>query len=396
MRDQLIGVFETLMRQMMQDKVLRMAERREQALQLAPVARPDGRLKVMFVTSRITQVLQYTTCGLARAFESLGHEVLISIERSPLEQSYEYEVIREYLDFAPDMIVIIDHLRNDWLHPDVTHVAWFQDLMPPLAERQQLNVRPSDLVYSASVELDGYLHACGVEQVHRQSFCIDDGVFHPPLQDKRRERIVFVGSAYAPKVTDGPKTLDLGHALRARVEQGEVFSRAEIEVLADEAGVDREQAYWVLYHFLTRDLIVHWLCKHLPDLGIDVEIYGRYWDNDPLVAPYYRGEIEHGDKLAELYRTSRFALVCHPFELNSQRLAEVAACGCVPVVYDCRRVADAPHWDEQCLFFKTEAELTEMFERRPPLPDPTPIAHGKTYREFAQKVLQQHRDRVEG
>lgn len=393
-RDQLIGVFETLMQQVMHDKLRRMAERREQARKLAPTAGPGEPLKVMLVTSRITQVLQFTTFGMARAFESLGHEVCVSIERSPLEQSHEYEVIQEYIDFAPDVVFIIDHLRNDWLHPDVTFVAWYQDLMPPLQEREQLSVRANDQIYSASVELDGYLHDCGVEQVHRQGFCIDSAVFHPPVQARRRNRIVFVGSAYAPKVTDGPKVMALGHALRKRVEQGEVFSRSEIETMADAAGVDREQAFWVLYHFLTRDLIVHWLCKHLPGLGIEVEIYGRYWANDPVVAPYYRGEIEHGEALAELYRSSRYALVCHPFEINSQRLAEVSACGCIPVVYDCRRVATRPHWDEQCLFFNTEQELCALLVDEPPVRDLGQIAAGRTYQDFARKIVQQHRSRL--
>lgn len=65
-------------------------------------------------------------------------------------------------------------------------------------------------------------------------------------------------------------------------------------------------------------------------------------------------------------------------------------------MYDCRKVADAPHWDEQCLFFKTEQALCALFEQEQPLLDPTPIAEGKCYRAFATRLIQQHLSRQAG
>ena len=392
---QLLGVFDNLIRQTMLDRNKRFLERMRQARELAPSGTRD-RFKVMLVTTRVTQVLQFETYDLARAFESLGHEVLVAIEPNAMEQLFEYELLMTYLDFAPDVFVIINHVRNRWLHPDVSHVIWFQDLMKPLVSGEQIHLRDNDQVYSATVELDSYLQTCGVDNVQRQSFCVDTSVFHPPASASRRRRIVFVGSAYAPKVSEGPRTREMAQELVPRIAEGEVFSRAEIEEMADRIGVEHEQAFWVLYHFLTRDQVVHWMCERLPAMGIEVEVYGRYWGDDPVVSPYFHGEIAHGHSLADLYRDSMFALVCHPFDLNSQRLGEVAACGCIPVVYDCRSVAEAPHWDEQCLFFKTAAELARLFEGALPTCDPAPIAERNSYRRFAETILQRRAQQMKG
>ena len=388
-RHELVRVFQELMTQTLDDKKQRFTERCRRARQLAPQGDPKS-LRVLLATTRTTQVLQYATFGLARAFESLGHAVHVAIERNPMEQMVEYYLVREYLDFAPDVFIIINHLRNQWIHPDVTHVAWYQDLMPALSSGEALAVRENDQIYSATVELDDHLRACGIDDFERQSFCVDAAVFHPPEIDHRRQRIVFVGSAYARQVADGPRTEEMKRYLLPRVENGKVYSRTEIEELAERMNVSREQAFWNLYHYLTRDVIVHWMCQRLPALGLEVEVYGRYWDRDPLVAPFFCGEVEHGDALGDLYRDSRFALVCHPFDLNSQRLAEVAACGCIPVVYDCRRVAELPHWDDECLFFKTPDELVRLFESEPTC-DPAPIAERNSYMHFARRILRRHR-----
>jgi len=388
----LLDVFKQLMSQTTQDKTRLFSERLQRARELSP---PGGGkcLKILLATSRYSQVLQFETSDLARAFESLGHDVHVAIEGNAMEQMFEFELVKTYLDFNPDIFIVINNLRNQWIHPDVCHVVWFQDVMQPLVEAKPMAVRDNDQVYSASVELDGYLHNCGVQKPLTQRFCVDTSVFFPPRDDQPRKRIVFVGSAYAPKLSAGPKLREMTQMLMPDIERGKVFSRQEIEAMADRAGVNREQAFWILYHYLTRDHVVRWMCQQLPSKGIEVAVYGRYWRDDAVVAPYFLGEITHGEALADQYRASRFALVCHPFEMNSQRLVEVAACGCTPVVYDCRRVADRPHWDEQCLFFKTPKELSELFDGELPVRDPAPIVAGKTYLDFAQRILRQHRAR---
>lgn len=122
--------------------------------------------------------------------------------------------------------------------------------------------------------------------------------------------------------------------------------------------------------------------------GLPVDVYGRYWDQDAEVLPYYRGELQHGEAVADVYRAARYALVCHPFEINSQRLAEVAACGCIPVVYDCRDVAEPPFWDDYCLFFKTAEELQNILRQcLQPAKPPEGLAEQFTYRAAARRLI---------
>lgn len=389
---ELLSVFETLMQQVQDDRAKLVRERMARSGECAPRGNPE-RLRVMFATTRTTQVLQYATFGLARAFEALGHEVHVAIESNAMEHLDGHMLMKHYVEFLPDVFIVINHHRNTWLHPDVTYVAWYQDLMPPLEKAEQLNVRDNDQVYSAFAQLDPYLQACGVSTLYRQAFCVDSEVFHPPVEARRREAIVFVGSAYAPQVADGPRTREMRSELEQAVARGEVFTEQQVYEMADRMGVDRNQAFWALYHYVTRDFIVHWMCEMLPAAGIEVEVYGRYWDRDPLVAPFFRGEVSHGEALADLYRQSRYSLVCHPFDLGSQRLVEVAACGCIPVVHDCRAIAEKPHWDDQCLYFSTPNSLVEVLADRPVL-DPMPITAERTYLHFARTILQRREAQV--
>jgi hypothetical protein len=380
-------VFEDLIKQVVVDRQKIFDDRVREARALAPTGKQGGRLKIMLAALRTTQVQQFATRDLTRAFEQLGHTVHFAIERNAMEFQDGHYLLREYLKFGPDIFIIVNHLRNEWLHPDVTCVAWYQDKMPPLIQGTRLATRSNDQVYSALRELDEPLAVCGVPNVERQSFCIDGSVFYPPINESRRNAIVFVGSSGVLQLASGDKSQAMQDHLIERITAGEVFSEQEVYGLADQMGVERQYAFWSIYYYVTRDIIVHWLCESLPSLGVDVEVYGRYWERDPVVAPFFKGEIEHGQPLANLYQGVRYSLVCHPFDINSQRLLEVGACGCIPIVHDCRSIAIPPHWDEQCYFFKTPEDLRALFDGRRLDKDATSIAFGRTYRDFAERIL---------
>ena len=163
------------------------------------------------------------------------------------------------------------------------------------------------------------------------------------------------------------------------------FSTDNLLALAKEFSLSYDFVYWRLWHYVIRDYSVRWLCEN-PVLP--VEIYGRYWADDPLVAGHYKHELQHGVEVANLYRSAKYALVSHPFEINSQRLAEVAACGCIPLVYDCRDIAEPPHWDACCLFFKTPADLHRILTNQEmPAQSPQRIAEKFTYQHAVENFI---------
>lgn len=136
-------------------------------------------------------------------------------------------------------------------------------------------------------------------------------------------------------------------------------------------------------NYIVRDTVVRWACELT---HIDVEIYGRGWEYDPVIMSKYKGELPHGEAVAQIYQEASHALVPMPLVLNSQRLAEIAACGCIPVVYDIRHEAEPPHWDKECLFFTTKAKLAVCIQHPPP-GSPLEIAKIFSYDAMARRII---------
>lgn len=362
----------------------------QQLLNKAKAMRPGPigeRPRIFIPSNRLTTVMQYSSQGMAKAFAELGWEARFYIEASDMEGSNMVDMLEQYIDFDPHACFYVNCLNNSFMHPDVVNVIWWQDLMPQLKERQPLRWRERDFNFSISPLFDRYLADCAAERVERLHFVIDDEAFHNRIAGERAERVVFVGSSYRPAIDIGnarhQQALD---ALIEVMERGGTFDEATVSGIAGAAGLGYEFVFWKLLHYAVRDHALHWLCE--ADAGLPVDVYGRYWDGDERIAPYYRGELTHGEPVAEVYRNARYALVCHPFEINSQRLAEVAACGCIPVVYDCRDVAEPPHWDEYCLFFKTADELRVILSRRlRPAQEPDGLAGQFTYRVAVKRII---------
>ena len=103
----------------------------------------------------------------------------------------------------------------------------------------------------------------------------------------------------------------------------------------------------------------------------------------PRFGKFHKGYIAHGVDLASLYRTSTYALVTHPFEINSQRLAEVCASG-IPIVYDCTHSSCEPHWRQELTFYKRKAELIDCLDKRLGRPA-SEIGEYFSYLNFAKK-----------
>ncbi|WP_229427588.1 glycosyltransferase family protein [Methylomonas fluvii] len=343
--------------------------------------------RIFIPTSRLTTVMQYSSQGLAKAFAALGWEVLFYIQDNDMEGSNMVDMLEQYIDFDPHACLYVNSLNNSFMHDDIVNIVWWQDLMPQLKDSQPLKWRARDFNFSISPLFDRYLEQRQAASVQRLHFVIDDVVFHAGNNQARADKIVFIGSSYLPVInieySQHRQALD---SLISAMESGACFDEASVQKIAEANGLSYEFVFWKLLHYVIRDYSVKWLCA---DPGLPVEVYGRYWDQDAAVAPFYRGELPHGDAVAEVYRSARYALVCHPFEINSQRLAEAAACGCIPVVYDCRDVAEPPYWDDYCLFFKTADQLRNILHKRlQPAKAPEGLAAQFTYRAAAERLIE--------
>jgi len=346
----------------------------QQLTQKAKAQKPvvvDGEpMRIAILSSRLTTVMQYCSRGVAKAFEKRGWQVLFHIEANDMEINNHIDRLSKFIDFNPHAVFCVNALFNTFFHEDVTNIIWWQDSMTQIKSQELLNWRQNDFNFSISPVFDRYLKQCGADTVERQHFVIDEELFYVDPQQARQQNIVFVGTSYRSKVDFADEQQQQVIAQLVEIfNRGGCFDSQTITSIAENSPVEYDFVFWALLHYVVRDYSIKWLCQNAT---LPVEIYGRHWEHDPLVAPFFRGELVHGVEVAGVYRSATYAIVSHPFEINSQRLAEVAACGCIPVVYDCRDVAEKPHWDDYCLFFKTEEDLKNIIDNRL-MPSKAPI-----------------------
>lgn len=339
----------------------------------------DGRpLRVFVPTCRLSTVMQYSSRGVAKAFEKRGCQVLFYIEANDMETINYVDFMKVYIGFDPHVVFYINDLRNTFYHEDVIDIIWWQDPMPQIKSGELLNWRNNDFNFSVTPLIDQYLKQCGAATLERQHFVIDEDIFYSGAGRQRHQKIIFIGTSYRSKVDFGDSLQQQAIAeLVDLLNRGGRFDEQAVTSIAERSSLTYEFVFWKLLHYVVRDYSIKWLCQNS---SLPIEIYGRYWDQDPLVAPFFQGELPHGVEVADVYRSATYAIVSHPFEINSQRLAEVAACGCIPVVYDCRDVAEPPHWDDYCLFFKTEQDLKHIIDNcLVPAKSPLLLAQHFTY-----------------
>ncbi|MBF0425433.1 MAG: hypothetical protein HQL66_06415 [Magnetococcales bacterium] len=346
-----------------------------------------GAWRVYMIASRWTTVMQYAAHNTADALRRLGCEVRLVTETNDLEMLDGYHFLREMLAFNPGITFNINRINNQFLHPDVVNIVWYQDPMAEIREGKPLPWRPRDIVLSAYPEFDDLIRATGASQVRRQDLCVDTATFRNVRPRHQRRKVVFVGSAHHHFFHGLPGEREVIETLRAHIEAGADISLADSRQLACEHGLDPTYVSLYIHAGVVRNRAVEWLCELAPELEWEVEIYGRHWDELPIVAPYFRGELPHGAAVAALYNEARYALAAHPQMVKSQRLAEVSACGCLPVLFDDRRHAEGPLWEDEILFFKTKADLRACLSREPKS-DPTVIARAYTYDALARRILQ--------
>lgn len=351
--------------------------------QNSPHWSPDQPWRIYIPTSRKTTVMQYAARDLAQGFQQLGCTVLFSMESDDRESLDALHRMREHWAFNPHVTININHLNNHALHPEVFNVVWWQDRMATLMAGKPLPWRERDFVYSIDRSLDLYLQQCAAPQVERQGFCYDAEIFRD-MGIKRQEKVVVVASSARNYLSQRPQEGPLLAILEQMFEAGEPLTDARLEALAAAHAYPKEDIFWRLWYYVVRNQSVRWLCS-LSD-QVAVEVYGRYWETDDQVRPFFKGELPPGPAVAAVYNQARYVLVAHQFDLQGHRLVEVAACGAIPIVYDCRYRAEPPHWDEQCLWFRTRADLHACLHKTPASP-PTTLCAGRSYAAFAQKIL---------
>ncbi|MDH5731351.1 MAG: glycosyltransferase [Gammaproteobacteria bacterium] len=360
-----------------------------ECIHITPTPVVDGKYHIFLPASRLTQVMQYASKGIADALERNGHHVELIIEANEMEQIETYHILSAVKELNPHITISINHLNNAYISPNVFNIVWWQDPMPSLVDpNSKFEWRPRDLPYASSNGLANLVSQKGATNVKIQPFCVDQTIFNYNSSNERSEKVVFVGSSNSVQLNRFPPAIvdEIINRIEPAIDQSGVLDLETQLITEFKSRINiAEQEFSFIISYLIRNISVRWLCQCD---SIEVEIYGRHWQDNPIVSPFFKRELQHGSELASIYNSAKYAFVpTQPMDINTQRLAEAAACGCIPILTDRRKHSAKPHWDDHCLFFNKKAELSQCFTKIPKRPAHE-IADFFSYEHFANEIIQ--------
>lgn len=349
--------------------------------------------RILFITTRITTVLQHVAKNLESVFADMGYETFVSIEQNAMQSwgandsnnnAYFAWHLRNILHFNPHIVFNLDWINNEFLNDSVFNFVWFQDPMSILTDNEEIKKRDRDFYFTLHENYKQQLINKNIDEkkIEIQHFCTNKKIFFEYPDTTREDKIVFLGGDY--KFERGLENEDkVIEELLEMINTG-TLSTKSIKKLSLDYAMEFEYIYELLLASVTRREIVKWACKQKV---CNVEIYGPDdWLQIEEVAPYYKGLLPYGEELAKVYNNAKYALAIHPKYIYQQRLLEISACGAIPIVYDSKLDEERFDHYDNVVCFSTYDEFLECFDKNPKS-DSRDIAKDISYEKMAQKII---------
>ena len=354
-------------------------------------------MRVFIPASRLTIVMQYASLAIATALRNQGCEVLYMLEDNDMEGLEYLHILDSYRNFKPHVVFWVNHLINSWQHPNVINISWWQDAMPEITSGHPLPWRKRDIILSTEQNIDNALRKVGAKQIIRQHFGFNEEIFQSWTPVEKRDKVVFVGSSYSRTLEELPESI----VHEIEMIKGYCFD----EIIDIKKELDKVLQFYGLHNikhlnlqhsilaYLVRDSFIEEFCASADKIDLEIEIYGLWWEKNKIVKPFYKGSLVHGREIAKAYNQAKYAIAIHPSVLNSQRLAELSACGCIPLVFDTRETVEKPHWENECIFFKNTDEVLDAINRRLEK-DPSPISEFYSYSRIVNNLMENIKEKM--
>jgi hypothetical protein len=315
-------------------------------------------MKVLGITSRFTTFLQYSMRDWLASFERLGHRTRLVIEDHDHQFCNGLTIASACAQFQPDLIVIIDHYRNELggLPQQVPVVMWVQDALPNMF-RREAGAAQGPLDYAMGFARLRMLQEFGYPENRYMPAVVgcDEQRFQPrPLSATEQAEfgceVSFVSHASATAETmlqteidrtGSPDAARLFRAifepLRAEYAAGRIVTEPiQIRRIIDRAMQESKTSISPsempklmdlftlrINNALFRHQSLHWLAG----VGVDLRLYGRGWEKHPGLGRFARGVADNATQLSLIYQASRISLHASPHGAVHQRVMEGLACG---------------------------------------------------------------------
>jgi len=304
--------------------------------------------RIMFLTSRFTTVLQYQSAACAAAFEARGWSTRTVIEQRPWERSVVRAALAHGASFQPDVVFVIDHVRSTFessLPEGVTLVSWIQDMLPSLLTRDAgASVEPTDFVLTMGRQRFVNDYCYPSSQILPMPKAVASTMTPPSTTVD--DALVYIGhgslapdatiDTAASRITGDDRPLFFQGArvlLDHYAGGGHCATLASLRAVLATAldGPLSDTVVNLLWHpvndRLYRHQALHWAIDVAEAHGLDVNLHGRGWSENPRFARYARGVVAPGPDLDRITRHARINLHLAPFSFAHQRVLDGVSAG---------------------------------------------------------------------
>ncbi len=379
-----------------------------------------GPKRVLIPTCRFSTFIQHASEDLAEAFRVRGWEARVLIEPDRHARFSTLAYHQAEMEFDPDLIVLINYPRAAKPAAFVTQtpfVCWVQDAMPHLFDEQmgrghgardfvaghvypQLFSRfgyPADRALSMPVAVSTRkFHDAPADVALRERLACDVGYVshHSETPQRMHERLCAeAGDPAIVRVLDVMRDLIAERYLvgmsgcedRAfKSVAGDAWARVHGQSPTPRAAAQLTDQYLVpMLERMLRHELLEWARRICVRRGWRLRLFGRGWEEHPVLAPYAAGELGHGEELRACYQSAGVHLHASMTTLVHQRVMECALSGGLPL---CRAVSPVFGASRQ----RALSRLVQEVE-----PDERRRDAGLVYRTSAHRALDDLRARFE-
>lgn len=353
----------------------------------------DEPLRVLISSTYGSLVVTDIYKMLKETFEHNGYEVYFDINDN-ITLMDDFRIANAISNFKPHLVVSINRLRNHLMADDMFCFTWFQDETLCLYDSSTILCRERDYFFYLEDGMKNALLAKKIplEKLFYQTLALNNKFFYLKEGFTRENKIVFIGSNYFELTNSVFAEYKNKHNIIDELLIGfndNTMTREMLEELAikyKERNEIRslEHLTAFIYGALVRLETVKWICTQSI---IPVEVYGSGWGNVKEVQPFYKGVLDYGVDIADVYNQVKYCLVANPQVYYQQRTFESSACGAIPIVYGSKTMTEEFHHQDNVLLFHDKESLYECL-RKEPKESPFKIVENSNYNDFINKMIQ--------
>ncbi len=355
--------------------------------------KPHSGAVVLGFTSRFTTMVQYSMRDIGMALEDAGCRFVLVREADEQRIHSSLTMARLVQEHDPALAIFINHFREGRQQPleGVPVLTWIQDPTPTVLSRSTgEKLTALDFVCGYYVEQCTRDFGYPAERFYSMCLPVSSHLFHnAPLDDVDAARfgcdVMYVGHRHADadallaewRTSAAPALHPLLTHLRHRVEEltlrnelGDTralvqHAAAELRIVlgADQANLLADYFVTRLHDIFYRMQTLRWTADWAMRTGRSFKLYGKGWANDPALAAFAVGPIEHGEPLRKAYRGARIVLQTIPAGFMHQRTFEGFASGSLVLARYAATSSAHMHFPEvDRVIFRDEQSLAEKLE----------------------------------